>query len=307
MEIKRYEDHQLEELYQLWREVIKERPYMAEKDMEGFEATHLKTSKSIELRCFTLYDNSKLIGASIIMMRPKEAGTSLDFLVPEERLHREGSKELLERSIEYCKEKGRSEITLSPNIYPQGVIDFFKEQGFEKSEDCPSGLWMKKDLEDLSEQKTLEGIDIFAVEDLEGTVSARDLAKVHLDYSDQDNFELEDIIDIFEKRDKEIDNILYGIAKLEEGDEVVAFSRTVFLDLLRGDSIAQNIGLVVKKEHRNKGIGEALLQDSFHRAEERGYHKMYISTHSKNPAQRLYRRVGFELEKEHPVLTYEIE
>ncbi len=34
---------------------------------------------------------------------------------------------------------------------------------------------------------------------------------------------------------------------------------------------------------------------------------MYISTHSENPAQRLYRRVGFELEKEHPNLTYEDE
>jgi len=63
---------------------------------------------------------------------------------------------------------------------------------------------------------------------------------------------------------------------------------------------------VVKKEHRNKGIGEALLRNSFHRAEERGYDKMYISTHSKNPAQRLYRRVGFEQEGEHPNLTYDI-
>jgi len=63
----------------------------------------------------------------------------------------------------------------------------------------------------------------------------------------------------------------------------------------------------VKEEHRNRGIGGALLRDSFQRAEEKGHDKMYISIHSENPAQRLYRRVGFELEREHPNLSYDIE
>ncbi|MEF8874527.1 MAG: GNAT family N-acetyltransferase [Candidatus Thermoplasmatota archaeon] len=310
MKIKSYEsgdEETLEELYGLWKEVAKERPNTVKKDLEEFEEAHLKTSESIDLQCFTVHENSKLIGASILKMRPGEANPFLNFLVPKEKLRSEGSKELLERSIEYCKKEEELEISLSANIYPQEVIDFFKEQGFEKSEDHPSGVWMKKDLEDLSESKSPESIDIFGVEDLEGAVSARDLAQVHLDYSDDDSFELEDHIDEFEKLDREQDDILYGIAKLEDSDEVVGFSRTVFVDLLRGDSIAQNVGLVVKEEHREKGIGGTLLVDSFHRAKERGYEKMYISTHSKNPAQRLYREVGFELESEHPNLSYRIE
>ncbi len=310
MEIKKYEngdEETLEELYDLWREVSKERPNTVEKDMDEFEETYLKTSKSIDLQCFTVHEKSDLISASILQMRPGEAKPFLEFLVPKERLRSEGSKELLERSIEYCRKEGETEISLSANIYPQEVIDFFKEQGFEKSEDCPSGLWMRKDLEDLSEPKSPKGIDIFAVEDLEGPVSARDLAEVHLDYTDDDSFELEDIIDEFERFDGEREDILYGIARLEDSDEVVGFSRTVFVDLLRGDSIAQNVGLVVKEEHREKGIGGALLVDSFYRAKERGYEKMYISTHSKNPAQRLYREVGFELEREHPNLCYQIQ
>ncbi len=309
MKIEEYDDDEdtLKELYELWREVAKERPNTVEKDVEEFEKQNLKTSKSIDLQCFTVYQNSNLIGASILQMRPGEANPFLNFLVPKEKLRSEESKELLERSIEYCKKEGKSEITLSANIYPQEVIDFFKEQGFEKSEDYPSGLWMRKDLEDLSEPKPPEGIDIFAVEDLGGRVSARDLAEVQLDYTDDDSFELVDIIDEIEKFDREQNYILYGIAQLEDSDEVVGFSRTIFKDLLRGDSIAQNVGLVVKEEHRNKGIGGTLLVDSFHRAKKKGYEKLYISTHSKNPAQRLYKEVGFELEREHPNLSYRIQ
>lgn len=164
---------------------------------------------------------------------------------------------------------------------------------------------MKRPLEDLPKSETPEGIEIFAVEDLDGPVSVRDLAEVQLDYTKDDTYELEDIIAEFEKIDQEKD-ILYGIARLVENGEIVGFSRNIFKDLLRGDSMAQNIGLVVKEAHRNKGIGEALLIDSFYRVKEKGYEKMYISTHSENPAQRLYRKVGFELERKHPNLSYKL-
>lgn len=208
--------------------------------------------------------------------------------------------------MEYFEEQDESKIVLSPNIYPKEVIDFFKDQGFEKFEEYPSGLWMKKEIESLPEPPSPENIDIFAVGNLQDPVSAKNLAEVQLDYANTDNFDLEDIIAQFEKIDKESEDILYGIAKLENCGEFVGFSRTIFIDLLRGDSIAQNIGLVVKEEHRSKGIGEALLVDSFHRAKDKGYGNMYISTHSNNPAQRLYKRVGFEIEREHPHLSYQI-
>lgn len=309
MKIEKYKEEEkgsLEELYELWREVAKERPNAVEKDIEQFEKEHLNTFTSTEIQCFTGYEGPDLLGASILDLRPKEADPYLDFLVPEERLESEISKELLDRSIELCREEGKSEVVLSPNIYPQGVIDFFRKQGFEKRKEEPSGLWMKKDLKDLPERQDPKDFDILAVEDLEDSVSVKDLAEVHLDYVNT-NYELEDIMDEFKKIDKERDEISYSIARSKDTEEVVGFSRTVFIDLLRGDSIAQNIGLVVKKEHREKGIGRALLIDSFHRAKEKGYEKMYISTHSKNPAQRLYKRVGFEVEREHPLLAYQIE
>ncbi len=306
MDIKSYKDHDLEELYKLWREVAKERPYAPEKDIEEFEETYLKTFTREDIKCLLAYDGSELIGACILDLRPKDANPYLNFLVPKEILESEISKELLKKSIKLCKGKGKSEVVLSPNIYPQEFIDFFKRQRFKKIEQYPSGLWMKKNLEDLSELKTTKGIDIFAVEDLEGPISARDLAEVQVNYANP-NYDVKEIIDEFEKLDREQKEISYSIAKLEKTEEVVGYSRTVFIDLVRGDSIAKNVGLVVKKEQRRKGIGEALLVDSFHRAKKKGYDKMYISTHSEDLAQRLYRRVGFELEREQPNLCYEID
>jgi len=308
MKIKRYDKENraaLAELYSLWREVAKERPNAIDKDIEQFEKVDLKTFTGKDVKCFLARDEGELMGACILDLRPKVANPYLNFLVQKERLESEISKELLKKSIKLCKEKGKSEVVLSPNIYPQEFIEFFKGQGFKKRDQYPSGLWMKKSLEDLSEVQTLEGIDIFEVMDLEGTISAKDLAEVQVDYANP-NYEVEEIIDEFEKLDREQDEISYSIAKLEETGEVVGYSRTIFIDLVRGDNIAQNVGLVVKEEHRNKSIGGSLLLDSFHRAKERGNEKMYISTHSNNPAQKLYKRVGFEVEREFSNLSYQI-
>jgi len=307
MKIKSYEKgdkNALKELYGLWSEVAKERPIECDKDIQGFENSKLK-SESGKVQCFMAFEDSELKGASILKLRPKDANPYLNFLIPKESLESEMTEELLRKSLELCKQESESEVVLSPNIYPQEFINFFKERRFEKQEEYPTGLWMKKPLEDPSEVQVHEGIDIFSVDKLGDTVSARDLAEVQVDYANP-NYELEDIIDDFEKLDREQDEISYSIAKLEETGEVFGYSRTIFIDLVRGDSIAKNAGLVVKEEHREKGIGGALLVDSFHRVKKRGYERMYISTLSNNPAQKLYKRLGFEVESEFPNLSYQI-
>ncbi|MEF8836104.1 MAG: hypothetical protein V5A76_08115, partial [Candidatus Thermoplasmatota archaeon] len=143
MEIKSYEDDELEELYQLWRNVARERPNALDMNIQEFENANLKSELG-EVHCFMAYEENELIGASILLMRPGDANSSLDFLVLEEDLRNETSKELLERSLEFCRDEVGSKVQLSPNIYSDGFVDFMKEQGFEKDEDYPSGLWMKK-------------------------------------------------------------------------------------------------------------------------------------------------------------------
>ncbi|MFP4141787.1 MAG: N-acetyltransferase family protein [Thermoplasmata archaeon] len=302
MQVEEYKG-ELEELYRLWREVAKERENSLDKSKEEFKEENLNAPVG-KIKCFTAWKAKELVGASLLTMRPKDASPYMNLLVPENRLESNGSKRLLEKSIEFCRKNGESEVQLSPKLYPEGFLDFFKEQGFEKDEEYPSGLWMKKELVDLDDLQIPEGIEIFETTTLGGKISAEGLAEVQSDYANS-NYDLEDISAEIEMVDDDRE-ILYSIARLEDSGEVVGFSRTMFLDLLSGNKIAQNSGLVVKKNQRNKGIGGALLIDSFHGTNEKGYDEMYISTHSNNPAKRLYKRLGFKLVREHPQLRYEI-
>lgn len=284
--------------------MAKERANSIDKSREQFEKENLNVPVG-EIRCLTAYDGEELVGASMIMLRPKDASPFMNYLVPEKRLGSDLSVALLERSMELCEENGESDVQLSPKLYSEEFIDFFRAQGFEKHEEYPAGLWMRKELTDLEELEVPEGIDIVHAESLGDDISAEELAEVQWDEegSDQD---FEDVVAMFEQRDSDRD-ILYSAARLDESGETVGTAMTMFVDMLSGEKVAHNGGLMVKEEHRNKGIGGALLVDSFHRTKEKGYEKMYISTHSKNPAQKLYRRKGFELVNEHPFMCCEID
>lgn len=56
-------------------------------------------------------------------------------------------------------------------------------------------------------------------------------------------------------------------------------------------------GLAVDPVHRNKGIGAALVQAAIDEATRRGAHKVSLRVMGGNPtAQRLYKRMGFEVQ-----------
>ena len=301
MEIREYQG-EVEDLYQLWKEVAKERPAAIEKDVEQFEKEILQSGTE-DGKCFTAYEDNNLIGASIIQHKQREGTPYMDLLVPERNLNYEFSKKLLEKSIDYCKEEGKSKLELSPKIYSEKFVEFFREQGFEEDEKYPSGLWMRKELQGLSEIEMPDGIEIFSTDEFGDTVSAEDIAEIQRgEYPP--GYEFEDIVALLKKMDRERDELLYTVAKSGEEGESVGYSRTMFVDLVRGESIAHSMGLAVKEGHRNKGIGKSLLQRTFEEVKERGYDTMYISTHSNNPAQRLYKRLGFEVVREHPNLCY---
>jgi len=301
MHIREYEG-ELDELYQLWRKVAKERPSAIEKDKEQFEKENLQ-SKNEDVQCFTAYEDDELIGASIIKPKQREGTPYLDFLLPESLFEDEASVKLLERLLDYCKENGKSKLELSPKIYSKKFVNFFRNHGFEEDEKYPSGLWMRKELQGLSEIEMPDGIEIFSTDEFGDTVSAEDIAEIQKgEYPP--GYEFEDIVALLKKMDRERDELLYTVAKSGEEGESVGYSRTMFVDLVRGESIAHSMGLAVKEGHRNKGIGKSLLQRTFEEVKKRGYDTMYISTHSNNPAQRLYKRLGFEVVREHPNLCY---
>lgn len=303
MHIREYEG-ELDEFYQLWREVAKERPIAIEKDKEQFEKENLQ-SESEDVRCFTAHKDDDLIGASIINHKQREGTPYMDLLVPEKSLGSEKSEKLIEKSIDYCREEGKSKLELSPKVYSEKFEDFIRDHGFEEDEKYPSGLWMRKELQNLSEVETPEGIEMISADEFDDTLSAQEIAEIQRgEYPP--GYDFEDIVALLKKMDRERDDLLYTVAKSKEEGEHVGYSRTMFVDLVSGDSIAHNMGLAVKEGHRDEGIGKALLQKSFKEVKEKGYDTMYISTHSNNPAQRLYKRLGFEVEREHPNLCYKI-
>ncbi len=301
MPIQEYQG-ELGDLYLLWRKVAKKRPAAIEKDKEQFEKENLQ-SKNEDVQCFTAYEDEDLIGATIINHREREGTPYMDFLVPEERLESEISEKLIENSIDYCREEGKSKLELSPKIYSKKFVNFFRNQGFKEDEKYPSGLWMRKELQNISDVDIPDGIEMFSADEFGDTVSAEDIAEIQKgEYPP--GYEFEDIVVLLKKMDRERDELLYTVAKSKKEGESLGYSRTMFVDLVSGDSIAHSMGLAVKEGHRNKGIGKALLQQSFKEVREKGYDTMYISTHSNNPAQRLYKRLGFEVVREHPNLCY---
>ncbi|MFW5928638.1 MAG: GNAT family N-acetyltransferase, partial [Thermoplasmatota archaeon] len=282
----------------------KERQGAIEKDIERFEKENLQSGTE-DGKCFTASEDNNLIGASIIQHKQREGTPYMDFIVSERRLNSEFSKKLLEKTIDYCKEEGKSKLELSPKIYSERFLEFFREKGFEEDEKYPSGLWMRKELENISEIEIPEGIEMLSVDGFGDPVSAEDIAEIQRgEYPP--GYDFEDIVALLKKMDRERDELLYTVAESKEDGEFVGYSRTMFVDLISGESIAHNMGLAVKEGYRNEGLGKALLQKSFKEVKKKGYDTMYISTHSNNPAQRLYKRVGFEVEREHPNLCYKI-
>ena len=127
---------EMDELYQLWREVAKERPSAIEKDKEQFEKENLQ-SESEDVKCFTAHEGDDLIGASIIKHKQREGTPYMEFLVPERRLNDEIFEELLERTLNYCKEEGKSKLELSPKVYSEKFVGFIRDYGFEEDEKYP--------------------------------------------------------------------------------------------------------------------------------------------------------------------------
>ena len=64
------------------------------------------------------------------------------------------------------------------------------------------------------------------------------------------------------------------------------------------DDSTPELGMAVKPDYRNKGIGCMLLIRFFREMEKRGYKKISLSVDKRNRAVNLYKRTGFQIVKE---------
>jgi [ribosomal protein S18]-alanine N-acetyltransferase len=59
------------------------------------------------------------------------------------------------------------------------------------------------------------------------------------------------------------------------------------------DEDTPELTIAIKEEYRNKGLGKTLMGKFFQLAVEKGYSRVSLSVDKRNPAYRLYKKLGF--------------
>ena len=76
------------------------------------------------------------------------------------------------------------------------------------------------------------------------------------------------------------------------------------------DENTPDMAIAIKAKYRGKGIGTQLLKNLFKALKESGFNAISLSVDDRNPALRLYKRLGFELikqkEGENPIMFLNI-
>ena len=255
--------------------------------------------------CYLAREDGKLKGSATIHIYSGWCAV-LHLFVPREELGKEMPDKLVAKSIELSRKRKVPHISPRPMAGCPWYSEFFKSRDFVKSEDYPEGLWMRKSLEEMPGVDIPEEIEIYFTENLEESGDLEALAGLEADIALEEyaqEIDLNKNIKALREEMRQSD-VVYGIARTKS--ELAGFTRTLFTELLSGDTIVKNQGLAVVKDWRRKGLGAALLVSSLRMARDRGHETAYISTHSKNPARYLYERVGFETIEIVPNLTYKL-
>jgi ribosomal protein S18 acetylase RimI-like enzyme len=290
-EIRQYRD-ELQDLYKLWFRTSKNIPYTEKLDAGAFERAFLENAMS-ENVCFLAHEGGKPEGAAMAHLYPGW-GAVLQMWCAHEDLGDEKSVLLLDRCIELCRERNVPKISPKPLLGSRGYYEFFKGRGFIINEEYPEGLWMRKILDVIPEFDMPKDLAINFTDDLDNSGAIESVARLDVEIAQEQldlDADVEKNIQSLRDEMREAD-VMYGIAKINS--EFAGYSRIGFTDLISGEKMASNRGLAVKDCFRNRKIGEALLLSSMKAVRNQGYGEMYISTHSKNPARRLYERVGFD-------------
>jgi N-acetylglutamate synthase-like GNAT family acetyltransferase len=304
MEITNY-NGEIKELYDLWTAVSRDIQFAEKISKDNFKSIYFD-DLTRECVCLLAREEGILKGASIINILPNW-GAVFFLLLPRDLYGSEMSKTLLAETIDQCRKKQIPKFWAKPMTGRPWTYEFLQQNGFRKAEDMPEGFWMLVVLDNLPQAISPEGVDLYFTDDLEKSGDLEDLARLETNIGIEEyNYET-DVSDNIEslRQERHRSNVVYGIARTESA--LAGFTRTLFTELLSGETIAKNQGLAVTKDMRRKGIAETLLVDSLHMIKEKGYTAAYISTHSKNPARFLYEKVGFETIEVVPNLILELE
>lgn len=284
MEVSRVECS--DELYVFWKEVSHERPYAAKRDRDEF-SHHFFENPSVQNRCYLVEDEGKELGA--VMLGSYKWATYLHDWVERKK------EDVFRKLLQKIKDRVSNEPIILAPMYVKGYEDWEKV-GFERDERAPFIVLMRKELEGE------KGVDLRVKEVNERgqTKEIEQLASL-----------LTDISGRWESKDRMMENIRW---ELEEGwsyflasdEKPIGYCGYERRELFSGKDMYWIRETGVCPERRREGIATDLLLYTLKKIEMDGGEEAYIDTHSKNPAMKLYKELGFRVVEKVPNLIYEV-
>ncbi|MBI5000224.1 MAG: GNAT family N-acetyltransferase [Euryarchaeota archaeon] len=282
-------------LYGLWREVAAERPWETRMGLAQFSRKYLDDPFSRKGFALSASERGRIVAAALVALSPEMGRAWLRLWVsPASRGKGLGARLLDESVLRLRKrEKWRLECEIVP--FCPGYAAFFKARGFKPDEGYPGGYLMRRLLDAPPTMEPLRSCAILRLGDAEIPAYLDRMASVEIGYEGEagHGVSLDDYKEELAASMADAKASCYTLAT--EGERVLGYSRSALVENVAGELQLRNRGLVVSPESRGSGIGRALLDDNLAWGYRVGARVAYISTHSKNPAKRLYERAGYEV------------
>lgn len=293
MDIRRKYPDNAGQLYNLWRRLNRKGIYSYDINKQEFLHRFFQ-NPSVKSRCYLGEEDGNKLGA--VLLEIYDWGIYLYDWIEE----REGYvfEEFFDHIIGSIGEN--KIIILAPPFGRIEAVEGWKDVGFEKSEDAPYNLLMKKELSADEEIEDV-GIEIELLADPGQKEMIERLAALFTEVSGRwdDKKAMEKNI----TWDLEGAMIYYMALT---GGRTTGYCGMEKRELISGDDMNWIKELGVHPEERGKGVATDLILHTMNRLKKEGHEEIYIDTHSKNPAVDLYKRLGFQVIERVPNLVYKV-
>ncbi|MFP4051749.1 MAG: GNAT family N-acetyltransferase [Thermoplasmata archaeon] len=289
--IKETNNHMLNDVYQIWKRANRKRKYAYKKTFEEFKH-HFFENPSSDNKCFFAEKNEQDIGA--LMVESYNWGSYLHDWIYER------DNDILQSNFQEVISNFEKDqrMYLYPVFGYSEFIEDYINMGFKKDERAPYHLLMKKDLKDIDDV-CVEDLKIDVLKKPNPNEKIEKLSELILKISSR----LENIEDIKDEINWELEeNLKYYL--LRENDEILAYSGIEQRELFTGKDMYWIKELGVHPENRREGIATTMLQNVFKRLKNDSGDSVFIDAHSKNPAKKLYKKLGFQIIEKFPNLFF---
>jgi GNAT superfamily N-acetyltransferase len=292
------------ELYALWLATAAERPWETRKTLGQFKGKYIDDPFQRKGFVLTICDEGEVVAAALMsLISEMERAVVRIWVLPERQRNGFGTI-LLKESISRLKKQGKWRLECEPVPFCPGYNAFFKAKGFRPDKDYPGGYLMRRLVNAIPPIAAPKSSEIVRVCRIDESNYFDRVANVEIGYAKGNGQK----IDLAERKSEMLAAMAdakaqcYSLAV--DGERVLGFSRSAIVENVAGELQLRNRGLIVSSEARGSGIGRALLDDNLAWGYKEGARVAYISTHSANPAKRLYERAGYEVVETVENLTY---